>query len=310
MPKITVNVTKKDGDPLTPGAEEPGTVYVDNDTRVVLTAAADSGVLSKVTWKRGTSEISSDTEGEGVRFGEDENKTLEFTAVGQHFDTYTAGGEIDNVTVAVADEGKVKITKITPSGLSGAPAIDDRSRVVDVAIGEFDPWFTRIGAIFTFLVVVGLGYAAKELIQDVAVPLESAVLRDVDVPNGTFAERSAGRIQMLSAALGGMLLAVGAFLAALETRGRLTARVTQKGGPSEGEERGLLAPEAGDALAKVLAELRTVRGTIAALAVGAVLLCGSLWASASTATSDSMPALTGGTGPAGGTGPTGATGPG
>jgi hypothetical protein len=94
-----------------------------------------------------------------------------------------------------------------------------------------------------------------------------------------FALRSAAEIQWTVGGVGAGLLMVGAWLAALETRGRLKGPTSDQPVPGV---RGLGA-EIGTALVGVVEKLRTTRGTIAVLVVGTVLLLAVLWASTSVA---------------------------
>jgi hypothetical protein len=168
---------------------------------------------------------------------------------------------------------QVKVKPATPPTPTG-----DKT-VVDVEVGEFDPLFTVIsGAIFaTFAVLVVL--FAHSIIEKVGVP-PFQLLTAEQIPLGSWTERIGAVVVLATTTVGTVLLLIGAWLAALEVRGRLRRKDEQgKTIRAVSVKKGLALPSAED-LAKVMDAAGKLRGTIAVLFAGVAILLGSLWAAA------------------------------
>ena len=113
----------------------------------------------------------------------------------------------------------------------------------------------------------------------VKLPEASATIPKDTIVDGTFAERVTALICLLAAAAGVTITLSGAWQAGLETRGRLQLKLPEP--TPAGLDRG---PEAEvlEGVAKILDQARRLRGTIAVIAAGALLvglamLFASLW---------------------------------
>jgi hypothetical protein len=165
------------------------------------------------------------------------------------------------------------------------PAETPPEEVIEVQPGVYDREFALAtgiaAAILSVLIVVGtlvmMGRFSLEAAQ--------ATITEGWVTN-TLSERVAGVVQLGALAVGGVLLFLGAWQAALEVRGRLSAQVTAAGEPVE---RGVEDGDLGESVAKVVDSLRRARGTIATLTVGTVVILGSLWSAAHVASSSHGP---------------------
>lgn len=136
-------------------------------------------------------------------------------------------------------------------------------RVLETEIGEYDPEFASlVGALAMVLIaviIVGAGIAMVSL----GIASVPATLPDGEVANGTWNQRALALLLFFMMAVGAAILVVGAALAALETRGRLrekeAAAPTRAGVPL------------GD-VSKIVESMRTMRGSIAVIAAGLVII--------------------------------------
>lgn len=161
---------------------------------------------------------------------------------------------------------------------------DEPDAALEVAPGVYDREFAmRSGAVAAGLAVAVLVLSFAS-IGRFGLEAELTTVTQGWVTN-TLAERVAGVVQLTALAVGAALLVVGAWLAALEVRGRLSAVVAAD--PDLGD-RGVGA-EVGEAAAAVIDVLRKARGTIAVLAIGAIVVLGSLWSAAHVASSSHGP---------------------
>jgi hypothetical protein len=108
----------------------------------------------------------------------------------------------------------------------------------------------------------------------------------------------AASVMMPLLVLGGVVVLIGAWMAAVEWRGRFA--------PDDGSEVTSFAIDT-DGIAKIIDAVGKLRGAVLVMVVGALLMLGAAWI-AESAVSGSV-SETGTTGTTGPTGPTGATGP-
>ena len=93
--------------------------------------------------------------------------------------------------------------------------------------------------------------------------------------DGTFGQRVASIVIVIGAGFGGILLVVGAWLAAIETRGRLRAPL--KGGAgAKGAGDGLAADQL-NAIANIFDKARRLRGSISVVIAGFLILAIAMW---------------------------------
>ncbi len=189
--------------------------------------------------------------------------------------TYTA-------TIEGGDSASLVITKTATTGNGTTPAANG---VLELEPGVYDEAFARTTGIAA--AVAGGAFILIALLSLLRFPLQA---EQVTVASGwvtnTLAERVAGAVQLLALGLGAVMLVIGGWQAALEVRGRLTLKVTARGGDPT---RAVAPADLGEAVAKVLEVLRGARGTIATLAVGALVVLGALWSAASVASSSHGP---------------------
>ncbi len=191
--------------------------------------------------------------------------------------------QLGTYTVTVGTDSTTLVLKKADTEQEKSPP--DAEHVVEVQPGVYDKAFARATGVTA--AVLGGALVLISLISILRFSLEAA---QVTVTSGwvanTLADRIAGAVQLLALALGGTMLVAGAWQAALEVRGRLTVTVHAKGGAST---RGVSPVDLGEAVSKVLEVLKGMRGTVATLGVGALVVLGALWSSASVATSSHGP---------------------
>ncbi len=186
------------------------------------------------------------------------------------------------VTIDGGDSASLLIRKTATTGGGSPPPTGG---VMELEPGVYDEAFARTTGIVA--AVAGGAFILIALVSISRFPLQAD---QVTVASGwvtnTVAERIAGAVQLLALGLGAVLLVIGAWQAALEVRGRLTLKITATG---EDTTRGVAPADLGEAVAKVLEVLRGARGTIATLAVGALVVLGALWSAAYVASSSHGP---------------------
>lgn len=177
---------------------------------------------------------------------------------------YSASAK-DTNEADVTVKNQVNLNKAT-SNSDGTPP----TGVAEVSSGEYDPDFALKGLVaVAVLAVLGLGLAWL-IIRAVSLPAAGTDIPAEVARDGTFTERVAAMIYALVAAAGVAITLVGAWLAALETRGRLT---TRKQEAQPGVARGVDV----DAAVKVLEVFKFLRGTIAVIVAGVLIVGGALF---------------------------------
>lgn len=198
--------------------------------------------------------------------------------------TYRPPGSEEETAV---ETNKVTIT-VKPK--PGDPQHDENGSdpVRETSIGGYDKVFTYVLLAIVVVACLAVSWAVWSEIQKISLP--NSAETDAKL-FGTWAERTASIIILVALGAGIVVLLLGSWLAGLETRGRLLLQVPVPGnGGSRGEVSDSLK-----ALAEVLEKLKTVRGSIAVLFVGAVVVGAACWAAASIATHGNSSAPTGGT---------------
>jgi len=180
------------------------------------------------------------------------------------------------------------ITKAQTDVDGGTPGSDAGTTVVDVTPGELDNDFLIGTGLVAAALLAFVIFAFSAFIRHVSVAGTHTQLKVGDWVSGTGAEVIAGVIQVGTLAAGSVLIIVGGWLATVEARGRLRRKLiaTVVGGSTA--ERGLIT-DAGNAASSVIESLKSARGTIAVLSVGAILILGALIASAQVASNSHGP---------------------
>ncbi len=279
---MALTLTAKVGDdPLE--ADVTGSMPVAGTARVTLLAVSDPAdtAMTEVMWTRDGKDWTVDAGDKGIDIDDQ-------AATGTVSRTFTAAGNFVEfgVTATVAGaSSSATLTLVEKSADDGAgkdPGPADGA-ITEVDIGEMDPGFAYFGGVFTAVLVALLAIGMWLTLRGIALPAESTTLGPGQVLSGGYGERVSSIVLVLAAFTGIILLVVGAYLAALETRGRLrTVKVTQ---PDDGD-RGPLG-DTSDLVVKglqvVVENLRFMRGTVAVLLTGLLLLGIAMWASVSLA---------------------------
>ena len=204
--------------------------------------------------------------------------TLSYTVTAESYGGFQASDTVAGKPVP-ADHGITlnpvddkKPAKETTSGGSGGSDNDNPS---EIAIGEVDRPFAYATLGFVVLVSAGIGFAVWSVVNRTQFSLAGASVPDDMVLDGTFGQRSASALFWFGAGVGAIVLVVGAWLATLETRGRLRAPIKGVDG-SKGPVFGVGEAEL-KAIADILDKARRLRGSIAVVLAGFFILVISLW---------------------------------
>jgi hypothetical protein len=174
------------------------------------------------------------------------------------------------------DAAEVKSMPVTISAPTVAVVLDDGKggdqKVVEVEVGEFSRAFAVLSFIPLFVVIVGVVGLAGWIGLQVGIPALTYSTGDevALVPLGTISERVGAVVVLVTTAVGTALLLFGTWFAALEVRGRL--RLNPKVGVKS-----LGVPISLKDLAPIVDAASKLRGTIAVILAGTLVLLGSLW---------------------------------
>lgn len=218
----------------------------------------------------------------------DAGRTLTIAAfAAEHAGTYTVqAGTVTSNAVVLAAASKT------------APGTDDDKTpkgVVEAAAGVYDEAFAK-----------RTGTAAVWAAAFASVAVGATLLIAGVASAGSLSERGGVLAPALAAWAGALAVIGGVWMGILETRGRLSLRVSEDASRGAAPE---LTPELAKAVNEFARTLTFARGTVAALLIGALLLCTSVVAScnivttkASAATSETSTSTPGSTGATGSTG--------
>ncbi|MCK0110938.1 hypothetical protein MWU75_02135 [Ornithinimicrobium sp. F0845] len=237
---------------------------------LVLAAAAPAGDedgtgLADLQWTRGGETWQPPDDAVVVEDGE---HRVTLTAEGEVFSTYQATATVGTETA------QSNTLEVRERAKAAAPDKATES-VAEIAVGEYDSAFAKRGFIALVIAVVTVAVFQLIWISEVTVPDTTATLTDDQQVMGTFAERMVSRVVLIGATTGIILLLVGAYLAALETRGRLRLPGQAPAVRVDGV-RGTVSDLLKDTLEPVLKAMQSMRGMMATLVVGGLILGGSL----------------------------------
>lgn len=186
------------------------------------------------------------------------------------FGTFLASATLAG-TPTTADQGVrlVKAAAATTQPVGRDPQEDQPS---EIEVGEFDRWFAISTLLFATLISAGVGFVVWTVISRVFLPAAGALVAEDQVPDGTFGQRAALILLSITAGIGGVTLITGAWLAALETRGRLRAAIKNTD-PGKG---GIAAAELKE-VGNVIDKVRKLRGSIAVVLSGLLILALTIW---------------------------------
>jgi hypothetical protein len=202
------------------------------------------------------------------------------------YGTFIAEARIDDSEVTSANG--IELTKpAAAQGQSPTGTTDDPPS--ELEIGELDRPFAYITLLLVAVLATAVGFAVWSVISRVSLPDAGTTVSGEEILDGSFGQRIASIVLIVGAGIGGITLIVGAWLAALETRGRLRAPV--KGSDAKGVGTSLGAAEL-NAIAVILDKFRKLRGAIAVVAAGFLILAISMWGANTMAGAEPAPAPT------------------
>ena len=205
---------------------------------------------------------------------EGEKLTARYEVTPESYGTFTAKGTIDGKEET---SNAVKLEKSTITNQAGTPdPQSDDDSPAEIEVGELDRPFAYLTFFFLVLpVTVAAGWAVWSVVSRVLLPDAGAQIPDDVMLDGTYGQRVATIVLIIAAGFGGIVLTIGAWLAAIETRGRLRARL--RGGPStKGADTGVGAAEL-EKIPGILREARRLRGTISVIIAGSLILALAVW---------------------------------
>jgi hypothetical protein len=263
---MTLKLTAKtDTAEATPGVDE---------TKLHLTVAEGAEVIFKL-----------DLDGEGTIDGpiltrqesnaaieegqaSDDNKSVTWKYTLTENGTFVGSAKIDEESVT---SNSVELVKSTAPGTHGPVATEDKPSELEV--GELDRTFAYVTLGFVVLIAIAVGLVVWSVVSRITLP--AAVLAEDQLPNGTFGQRAGSIVLVFGAGIGAVLVTLGAWLAAIETRGRLRASIKERT-DDKGADVGVAEPEL-KAVAEIIDKARRLRGSMAVVIAGFFILAISMW---------------------------------
>ncbi|WP_157157573.1 hypothetical protein [Diaminobutyricimonas sp. LJ205] len=185
--------------------------------------------------------------------------------------TFVASAKVGEAQMNATNGVKlVSPSETMPSG----PASTTESKPSELEIGELDRPFAYVTLAFVVLLSAAVGITVWSVISRVLLPSAGALVAEDELVDGSFGQRMASIVLVIGAGFGGIVITIGAWLAAIETRGRLRAPI--KGAATKGASEGLAKDEL-EAIAKIMDAARRLRGSIAVVLSGFFILAISMW---------------------------------
>lgn len=237
------------------------TVPTAPETRVTLKATVEppDATVTAWSWKKNDADLLPSDGDEYVI----DKFTTQFE--GSYVATATAGGESKTSNVVVLSAKADTETDAEDGGDS-----DGEAKVKEVNVGEYDPVFA-----YASLVAVVILASMALVFLNGNITVELPRLTGNAPESGTYAERIRAYAVVAASTAGLLALLVGAWLAAVEVRGRVrrTVAVTAPSADPAASGRGTA-----EDVSKILEAASRVRGTIGVLVSAVALLFGALWA--------------------------------
>lgn len=207
----------------------------------------------------------------------------------------TADPQSDAIAVTVAGKGRhgrysasetrLDGSRRTSNSVSLKPA--ERNGEPDgdaggaIEIGGVDrPFALALLGVMTFF-AAAIIWITWRTISRIALPA-STVMGDDETVFGTWAERSESFVQIVALGGGLVVLLVGAWLAAIETRGRLRIPTEAVGINTKTGERSPLDAESAEAIGIILSKARRLRGALAVVVAGVLVVGFAVWGASGT----------------------------
>lgn len=255
------------GDEAKPGADgSKRTLTATKGSVVTFQLQADADIDSpKITRQESNKQL----QVEFARADDKRSASAPYTVT--EFGTFVASAVLGGAESQA--DAVVKLTESDPSVPPMVPPADDKPSELEV--GEFDRDFafrTLIAlGVISAAVIVGIWF----VISRVLLPAPGVFIPQDQVVDGSFGQRAAFIVLIIGAGVGGITLAIGAWLAAIETRGRLRANL--KGNEAgKGDGAGVAAAELAE-VANIIDKARRLRGSLAVVIAGGLIVALSMW---------------------------------
>lgn len=252
--------------PAAPGSDVHVLHVADGDV-VTLTATSDGETeLGELAWSVDGNRFTGSTP---VETDSQRSKAIEIAIDGpESHGAYTASNSSsrsNSVTLGETDAVAVA-------------AGDDRGPTTEIEVGETNRPFAFLSLLVLAAFAGAIIFITWRTVSRVALPW-SVVVPEGERVFGTWAERSASIVDMVALAGGLITILLGAWLAALEMRGRIRIRTDVSFDAKTGERRALDAQSA-EAIGALLGRARRFRGSIAVVVAGVLVVGFAAWGAA------------------------------
>ena len=259
--------------PAAPGSDTHVLQVAAGDV-VRLTATSDGeSELGEVTWSVDGNRFTGSTP---VETDDPKSKAIEIAiASAENHGTYAAAS---TSILGLPDTSNPVSLGKTGVVVAGDGETDDgaASPVTEIEVGEMDRPFALISLLVLGAFAGVIVFIAWRIVSRIALPA-STVVADDAIVFGTWAERSASIVYIVALAGGLVILLVGAWLAAIETRGRLRIHTDVVAIDPKTGKRSSLDAQSADAIGGVLGKARRFRGAIAVVIAGVLIIGFAVW---------------------------------
>ncbi len=213
--------------------------------------------------------------------------TATFTFAGPRAATVTATSVVDGAAVTSnavrIGPAPVASPRTSPAGSGVSEPVDD---VLEPKVGEMDPVFAYVTLAVLGVFALVFLIIAWHTVASITLPQVNGVHHRAAY--GSWSERIASIVSILALAVGTVVIFIGAWLGALETRGRLRQR-TQTAKLFQSHAAGGLTSAELANLSDILDKASKLRGAIAVVVAGTLIVLCSLWSATSTAATPPAP---------------------
>ena len=254
---LVATANGKTSAPAAPGSDDH-VLQVEEGEVVTLTATSDDGELGELTWSVDGSPFTGSTP---VETYDPNSKAIEIAI---------AGSDSRGAYVAASALSNSNSVSLGETDAEWRDDEDERGPLTEVEVGETNRLFAYISLAVLTAFAGAIIFITWRVVSRIALPGSGVIARD-EVVFGTWAERSASIVDIIAVAGGLVTILVGAWLAAIETRGRLTIRTRAEVDPKTGERTSIDA-QAAEAIGAILGKVRRFRGAIAVVVAGVLIV--------------------------------------
>lgn len=254
---LVATTNGKTSAPAVPGSDVHVLQVADGDV-VTLTATSDGDELGEVTWSVDGNRFTGSTP---VETDDPKSKAIEIAI---------AGSDNHGAYVAASSSSNSNSVSLGETDAVGSDVEDERGPVTEVEVGEMNRPFAYISLLVLAGFAGAIVFITWRIVSRIALPASVAVPQD-ELVFGTWAERSASIVDIITLAGGLVTILVGAWLAAIETRGRLRIR-TSAGVDTKLGDRTTLDSQTAEAIAAILGKVRRFRGAITVIVAGVLIV--------------------------------------